>query len=57
MNKIYFDHAATTPISNDVLNHMFQILEKNYGNPSSIHQLGQSSRALVENLEDKLQKQ
>ena len=49
MNKIYFDHAATTPISNDVLNHMFQILEKNYGNPSSIHQLGQSSRALVEN--------
>ena len=49
MNKIYFDHAATTPISNEVLNHMFQILEKNYGNPSSIHQLGQSSRALIEN--------
>ena len=49
MNKIYFDHAATTPISNDVLNHMFRILEKNYGNPSSIHQLGQSSRALIEN--------
>ncbi len=54
MKKIYFDHAATTPISNDVLNHMYKILEENFGNPSSIHQFGQSSRALIENSRRKI---
>ena len=49
MKKIYFDHSATTPISQDILDHMFKILKENYGNPSSIHQFGQSSRALIEN--------
>ena len=49
MKKIYFDHSATTPISQDILDHMYKILKENYGNPSSIHQFGQSSRALIEN--------
>ena len=49
MKKIYFDHAATTPISSEVLDYMYQILKNNFGNPSSIHQFGQSSRALIEN--------
>jgi len=49
MKQIYFDHAATTPISNDILEHMYKILKENFGNPSSIHQFGQSARALIEN--------
>ena len=49
MKQIYFDHSATTPISNDVLEHMYKVLKENFGNPSSIHQFGQSSRALIEN--------
>ena len=49
MKQIYFDHSATTPISEDILEHMYQVLKNNFGNPSSIHQFGQSSRALIEN--------
>ena len=49
MKQIYFDHSATTPISNDVLEHMYKVLKVKFGNPSSIHQFGQSSRALIEN--------
>ncbi len=47
MNKIYFDHAATTPMAPEVKEAMDPYFNKFYGNPSSIYSLGQDSyRAL-----------
>lgn len=49
MQRIYFDNAATTPISPEVVDAMLPVLRDQYGNPSSIHAEGRSVRALIEN--------
>ncbi|MCK6694294.1 MAG: aminotransferase class V-fold PLP-dependent enzyme, partial [Thermoanaerobaculia bacterium] len=49
MQRIYFDNAATTPISPEVVDAMLPVLSDQYGNPSSIHAEGRSVRALIEN--------
>ena len=48
MIPVYFDNAATTKIREDVVNAMSEILKNNYGNPSSTHSYGRSSKALIE---------
>lgn len=45
---IYLDNAATTQIDPLVLKAMLPYLKDNYGNASSIHSLGQLSRAAIE---------
>lgn len=37
---IYFDNGATTPPYPEVITSMKEVLEKYFGNPSSLHQLG-----------------
>lgn len=49
MGLIYVDHAATSPVHPKVIETMLQILETNYGNPSSIHQFGREARQIVDN--------
>lgn len=46
--KIYLDNAATTPIDKEVLKVMVDVMENQYGNPSSIHAHGREVRTLVE---------
>ncbi|MCH5324956.1 MAG: cysteine desulfurase NifS [Eubacterium sp.] len=41
--KIYLDNAATTKISDSVLNAMLPWLKEGYGNPSSIYTLGREA--------------
>ncbi|NQU82818.1 MAG: aminotransferase class V-fold PLP-dependent enzyme [Parcubacteria group bacterium] len=48
MKGIYLDHAATTPISKAVLDEMMPYLKGSYGNASSIHALGQTSREAID---------
>lgn len=48
MQRVYFDNAATTPVSEEVINAMLPVLRGQYGNPSSIHAEGRSVRAAVE---------
>ena len=48
MHRVYFDNAATTPISEDIILAMVPILREQYGNPSSIHAEGRQVRALLE---------
>ena len=48
MSKVYFDNAATTPISEDVADIVSQVMKNNFGNPSSIHSFGRESRSLIE---------
>lgn len=44
----YFDHNATTPLSDEVLSCVSRVLRDCYGNPSSIHSAGQAARQEVE---------
>lgn len=48
MNTIYCDNAATTPMYSDVIKKMSNLMLSTYGNPSSIHKLGQESKAVIE---------
>jgi cysteine desulfurase len=47
--RVYFDNAATTKIAPEVLEEMWQVMQKDYGNPSSTHAEGRKARTLVEN--------
>lgn len=44
MDRFYFDHNASTPVSPAVLEAHVRALRDVYGNPSSIHQVGQMAR-------------
>jgi cysteine desulfurase NifS len=44
---VYLDHNATTPLSPEVIEAMNEAMAS-FGNPSSIHEAGRRSRALVE---------
>lgn len=46
--KVYLDNAATTALDAEVLKEMYQMMESQYGNPSSIHSHGRQSRAAIE---------
>ncbi|PPA71506.1 cysteine desulfurase family protein [Jeotgalibacillus proteolyticus] len=48
MNRIYADHAATTPVHPEVINVMTEMLTNNYGNASSIHGIGRRSRQALD---------
>ena len=49
MKKVYLDNAATTAIRPEVIAEMAAVMAENYGNPSSIHSIGRSAKAIVEN--------
>ena len=49
MKLVYLDNAATTKMSKRVIEEMTESFENIYGNPSSIHTLGQKAKAVVEN--------
>jgi len=46
--NIYLDYAATTPVDPIVLKEMLPYFEKEYGNPSSIHKMGQEGRRAID---------
>ncbi len=48
MERIYLDHAATTPVHPDVLKTMIPYFTDNFGNPSTIYSYGQEAKAAVE---------
>lgn len=48
MEKIYLDNAATTPLCEEVIDVMLSVMRNHYGNPSSVHSIGQEAKTLVE---------
>lgn len=48
MNRIYLDNAATTPMDKEVVAIMAEMMEHQFGNPSSIHADGRAVRTKVE---------
>lgn len=47
MNRIYFDHAAATPLAMEVLDAMAPFWSDVFGNPSSIHREGVFARNAI----------
>ncbi len=47
--RVYLDNAATTPMAEEVIEVMADVMKNNYGNPSSIHGFGRESKAIIEN--------
>ncbi|WP_406683969.1 cysteine desulfurase [Seonamhaeicola sp. MEBiC1930] len=48
MKTVYFDNAATTQMREEVITSMVEVMQNNFGNPSSSHGFGRSSKSLVE---------
>ena len=44
MQRYYFDHNATTPVTPEVLEALLPMMSEVYGNASSIHHFGQAAR-------------
>lgn len=51
---IYFDHAATTPCSAEVVDAMKPYFSEKFGNPSSIYRLGREAREAVFEAREKI---
>lgn len=49
MMKVYLDNAATTGVSEPVLEAMLPYLKQAYGNPSSVHSWGREARKALNN--------
>lgn len=54
MRTVYFDHAATTPLDERVLEAMLPYMKENYGNANSPHHLGQKAKVVVEDAREKV---
>ncbi len=52
--QIYADNAATTKISKAALAAMMPAFENYYGNPSSLHSVGQEAKELLEDARERL---
>ncbi|ACY40180.1 cysteine desulfurase [Blattabacterium sp. (Blattella germanica) str. Bge] len=49
MKRAYLDNAATTPVRNEVIKIMVNILKYSFGNPSSVqHSYGRAARSIIE---------
>src|SRR5688572_8958927 len=54
METIYLDYNATTPLDAEVRAEMEPFLAEEFGNPSSVHRLGRSARAALDDARDRL---
>jgi cysteine desulfurase len=48
LERIYVDHAATTPMHPAVIEKMTETMKDIFGNPSSIHSFGRKARKIVD---------
>lgn len=56
MERIYLDHAATTPMHPKVAEKIFEVMNSSFGNPSSIHSFGREARQLLDEARETLAK-
>src|SRR5213079_3424130 len=54
MERVYLDHAATTPVDPEVAEAMSRVLHDTHGNPSSIYAEGRAARAAVDRARDEV---
>lgn len=53
---IYFDNAATTKVKDEVFKEMVPYLTQEYGNPSSIYNIGRKAKKAIEEAREKVAK-
>ncbi|WP_041082000.1 cysteine desulfurase family protein [Thermotoga profunda] len=46
--RVYLDHAATTPVFEEVAQEVVKVLTENFGNASSLHSHGQQAKQIYE---------
>ena len=51
---VYMDHAGTTPLDRRVLDEMMPYFSEQFGNPSSIHIMGQEARRAMDDAREKM---
>ncbi|EMI10533.1 MAG: cysteine desulfurase [Anoxybacillus sp.] len=56
MERIYFDHAATSPVHPQVVEAMIPYMTTYFGNPSSIHSFGRESRRALDEARETIAK-
>ncbi|MFR5876735.1 MAG: cysteine desulfurase NifS [Eubacterium sp.] len=56
MNTIYVDNAATTRLSDAALKAMMPLMQDIYGNPSSLHHIGQTAKEYLEDARERAAK-
>lgn len=56
MRRIYFDHAATTPMHPDVIDAMVRVMQSQAGNSSSVHAFGRMAKACLSDSRDQAAK-
>ena len=56
MKTIYFDYNATTPLDPQVREAMLPFLGEVWGNPSSVHHVGQQARSILDDGHDRAAK-
>ena len=54
--QLYFDYAATTPVKKEVLEEMLPFFNINFGNPSSIYNIGRQGRNALDIARDRVAK-
>ena len=54
MNRIYLDHAATTPIRPEVVEAMQPFFSHFFGNPSSLHHFGKETASAIKDAREKI---
>ena len=57
MNKIYLDNASTTPIRPEVIQEMANVMQTEFGNPSSTHSFGRGAKVILESDRKSIAKQ
>jgi cysteine desulfurase len=48
VERIYLDYNSTTPVDDAVIDAMRDVMNDNYGNPSSVHSFGQRAKAALD---------
>lgn len=48
MDRIYLDHAATSPLHPSVTETIVSVMQSSFGNPSSIHSYGRDARKILD---------
>jgi cysteine desulfurase len=54
VERIYFDHAATTPVAQQVLEEMRPFFSERFGNASSLHAYGREARDAIEEARERV---